>query len=252
MTTNERCAAAEAWIEAKEDLAIWVHVGHTSQLDAIHLARHAQEIGAKAISALAPFYFTPSSVDELIEFLIPISKAASELPFYYYHIPSMTHVPLNVEVFIREAITRIPSFVGLKFSSQDLYALQMAQMAVHESGIEILYGVDEMLLGALPLNINGAIGSTYNFASPLYQRLLSNFQAGDMEASRILQSRSAALVREFHSYGGIATGKAIMEMLGRSCGPPRPPLSPLTQDNKKNLYRNISELDIFPFPLQSP
>ena len=252
MTLRERKLIAEAWIIKTTGLSIWVHVGHTSQREAIELAHHAYQIGAKAISAIAPFYFTPTSIDALVEFLQPIAHAAKELPFYYYHIPSLSHVPLNTAYFVKEAIAKIPSFAGLKFSSSDLYSLQKAKIAAGDHPIEILFGVDEMLLGALPLGIDGAIGSTYNFATALYQRLLCTYEENDTSQSQAFQALSARLVSEFHNYGGISTGKAIMEMLGVSCGPPRPPLSSLSSDNRVKLYQVLSDLDIFPHPLQSP
>ena len=254
MTLNERILLTEAWIDRTTDLSIWVHVGHTCQYESIQLARHAQTMGAAAVSALAPFYFQPPSVEHLIDFLTPIALAANHLPFYYYHIPSMTHVSVDIEAFITKAAEQIPNFSGLKFSSPDLYALQKAQMTAERIGhsIEVLFGVDEMLLGALPFRIDGAIGSTYNFSTPLYRRLLEHYDKSELEQAQALQSLSASVVSEFHQYGGISTGKAILNMLGIHCGPPRPPLAPLSSGQCKTLYQKISPLDIFPHKLQSP
>jgi len=255
MSLNERIVVAESWIKHKDALSVWIHVGHTSQYEAIQLARHAREIGAEAVSALAPYYFTPPSASNLVDFLQPIAKAAAPLPFYYYHIPSMTHAPIDMGQFIPEAVERIPTFSGLKFSSPDLYSLQRAQKVVSMdsgSSIEILFGVDEMLLGALPFGIDGAIGSTYNFSSPLYSRLLAEYAQNKIDAAQELQAQSVKVVQEFHAYGGISTGKAIMEMLGVSCGPPRPPLPSLSQAERKSVFDNIAPLEIFPVPLQHP
>ena len=254
LTLNERILLTESWVENSKDLGIWVHVGHPSQHEAIQLARHAKSIGATAVSALAPFYFVPSNEEQLINFLIPIAHAVHPLPFYYYHIPSMTHMTLDLETFVKGAVAEIPNFSGLKFSSPDLHALQTAHLAAKQASrsIDILFGIDEMLLGALPFGIAGAIGSTYNFAAPLYHRLLNHFQEGDIERAQTLQLISSQIVQEFHTYGGISTGKAIMEMLGIPCGPPRPPLTALSSHQCKSLHRKISALDAFPHALQSP
>lgn len=254
LTLKERMLLAETWIRKSTGMSVWVHVGTPCQSNAIQMAQHAQEIGAEAISALAPYYFTPSTETQLIDFLEPIARAAHDLPFYYYHIPSMTHVMPDIASFIHLAIERIPNFTGLKFSSPDLYSLQKAKMAADQKGksLECLFGVDEMLLGALPFGIHGAIGSTYNFATPLYQAVVTHFQDHQLDQAQVLQSKSAAIVNEFHAYGGIATGKAIMEMLGVSCGPPRPPLSSLVPEERQNLYKEISDMDIFPYALLSP
>ncbi|MBX2818346.1 MAG: dihydrodipicolinate synthase family protein [Rhodothermaceae bacterium] len=255
MSLNERIVVAESWIKHKDTLSVWIHVGHTSQHEAIQLARHAHAIGAEAVSALAPYYFTPSSALGLVDFLLPIAKAAAPLPFYYYHIPSMTHSSIDMGEFIPIAVEQIPTFAGLKFSSPDLYTLQRARQAAQlESGssIEILFGVDEMLLGALPFAIDGAIGSTYNFSSPLYNRLLMEYEHNKIDEAQKLQAQSAEIVREFHAYGGVSTGKAIMKMLGVSCGPPRPPLPTLSLAERNSVYEKIAPLEIFPAPLQPP
>src|SRR5438105_12767987 len=58
LTIDERKAVAERWVKvAPPSLPVIVHVGHTSVEDARTLATHAQKIGARAFSALAPFFF---------------------------------------------------------------------------------------------------------------------------------------------------------------------------------------------------
>ena len=88
LTTEERKAVAEKWMEAaKGKLKVIVHVGGMSQVQCAELAAHAQAIGADMIAAMAPCFFKPGSVDELIGFFKPIAASASRLPFYYYNMP---------------------------------------------------------------------------------------------------------------------------------------------------------------------
>ena len=92
LTIDERKSIAEAWATACNslDLALIVHVGHNSVEEAKSLARHAQEIGANSVAALPPSYFKPGSMEALIAICAEIASAAPALPFYYYHIPSVT------------------------------------------------------------------------------------------------------------------------------------------------------------------
>ena len=249
LTLRERELTAETWLSQPHDLQIWVHVGHTSQPEAIRLARHAQKHGAAAISALAPYYFKPGNEHLLVQFLTPIAGAASALPFYYYHIPSLTGVQINLPAFVQLAQQRIPTFKGVKYSSTDLYTLQLLNQSAPASGhprCDVLFGVDEMVLGAFPFGIVGAIGSTYNFSIPLYKSLLAAYEASDMQQARKLQALSASLVRLFHTYGGISTGKAIMRLLDVPCGSVRPPLPELSAKEINMIYDHIRYLDIFP------
>src|SRR5690606_14641888 len=95
LTLDERKAVAEAWRRSAGDrLKVIVHVGHTCQRDAAELARHAAQIGADAVAAMGPSFFRPPGVRELVDWCAGVAAAAGDLPFYYYHIPSMTGVSL--------------------------------------------------------------------------------------------------------------------------------------------------------------
>ncbi len=78
LTTEERKAVAEAWVAAaKGKLKIAVHVGGMSQPQSAELAAHAQEIGADVVAAMAPAFFKPGSVKDLVDFFKPVAGAAS-------------------------------------------------------------------------------------------------------------------------------------------------------------------------------
>ncbi|XP_008561907.1 PREDICTED: N-acetylneuraminate lyase-like [Galeopterus variegatus] len=69
-----------------------IHVGALSLKESLGLAQHAAQIGADGIAVIAPFFFKPWNKDILIDFLKEVAAAVHELPFYYYHIPSLTGV----------------------------------------------------------------------------------------------------------------------------------------------------------------
>src|SRR6185436_15310958 len=91
LTVDERRALASRWTDVARgtDLKVIVHVGSNCVADSCALARHAEEVGATAIAALAPSYFKPRDVDALTACCAEISGAAPQTPFYYYDIPSM-------------------------------------------------------------------------------------------------------------------------------------------------------------------
>src|SRR5690606_27922707 len=77
LTIEERMAVAEAYIaSAKGKLLVMVHVGHPSIAESRKLARHAESIGADAISSVAAFYFKPSGVANLVDSMAEIASAA--------------------------------------------------------------------------------------------------------------------------------------------------------------------------------
>lgn len=242
LTGDERRTVAERWVElAPDELRVIVHVGHTSQLEAMGLAEHAQQIGAAAISTMPPTFFRPSNVEQLIEYCCFVSAAAPELPFYYYHIPSMTGVNLSVAEFLAEAAEQIPTLAGVKFTDNNLFELGKA-MDVADGRFQLLFGLDEMLLGALALGVVGGVGGTYALAPHVYQNLLSAFDAGDWEKARHWQAASRKLVSMILEIGVIPATKAGMRVHGIDCGPVRAPLDDATPEQFERIAEVIGDL----------
>lgn len=252
MSVAERKALAERWAEvAKGTMRVAVHVGSNCQGDAIELAAHARQVGAAAVAVLAPNYFKPATVEDLVAFCVPIAAEADPLPFYFYDIPGMTGVRLSMSAFLREAKFRIPTLKGLKYSNTDLVELQEC-VRLDDGGFDVLFGSDECLLAGLCLGIRGAVGSTYNFAAPVYQRIQAAFDRGDLATARAEQAKSIALVRTLESFGYLAASKVLMEMLGVDCGPIRSPLRNLTKAERETLWERLAPLDVFPRKLSRP
>jgi N-acetylneuraminate lyase len=245
LTSTERRQVTERWREAigSHPLKLVVHVGHNSVEDAKALAAHGQEVGADAIAIMAPCYFKPATVDDLLDFCAPVAAACSKVPFYFYDIPALTGVNLSMLEFLRKGEARIPNLAGIKFTSTNLMSLQEC-LEFHDGHYNILFGCDEMLLSALALGVPGAVGSTYNYAAPLYHKIIAAYQAGDLGLAQALQMKSVQLVQVLIQYGVLPAGKAIMSMIGVDCGPVRPPVRRLTEDQKGRLFRQIDSLGI--------
>ena len=246
LTVTERLALTRRWMAVTDgsSLRVVVHVGHNCQSDAIALAQQAAQIGACAIAALSPSYFKPANVAELIDFLAPVAAAAPGLPFYFYDIPGMTGVCLGMVQFLEQAPARIPTLAGLKYTSFDL--VQFLEVLRFGGGrFNILYGHDEALLAATALGARGAVGSTYNFAAAISQRLLAAHARGDWASARDEQARSIQLIRLLASFGYLPACKHVMTMLGADCGPARPPLGQLSEQDKSALARQLEETGLW-------
>jgi len=243
LSLEERRALAKRWFEVARGTAlkIVVHVGSNCLADARALAAQAQSLGAVAISALAPSYFKPRSLDALIACCADIAGAAPETPFYFYDIPVLTGVSFPMADFLARAPERIPTLAGLKFTNPDLMAYQFCLRA-DDGRWDVPFGVDEHFLGALAIGARGAVGSGFNFAAPVYHRLLKAFSAGDFAAAREEQFRGARLVRVLSGFGYMAAAKAVMGMLGVPVGPPRLPEPNLTAGRREDLRRKLDEM----------
>ena len=243
LTTPERKATLEAFIAAsKGRMPIITHVGHASIADAKELATHAQGKGAVAISAYAPFFFRPGTVAELVNCMREIAGAAPELPFYYYHIPHMTGVSLDMLEFLKQGGSRIPSLVGIKYTAPTLYEFQSC--AAFENGrFNMLFGSDEMLLSGLAAGAKGAVGSTYNIMAPLYHEIIKAFNAGELAKAQALQLVSVRLVELAKGYRALPALKAMMEVVGAKCGPTRLPLVAMAPAEYEQLKGELKAQD---------
>jgi N-acetylneuraminate lyase len=251
-TGEERRQVVEAWIKARPaGLAVIVHVGHLSLGEACDFARHAQATGADAIAALAPSFLRPPSVAELVAWCAAVAAAAPALPFYYYHMPAMTGVSFAAADFLAAAADRIPTLAGVKFTHENL--MDFGRSGAFAGGkYTMLFGRDEILLAGLALGAPGAVGSTYNFAAPLYHRIISAFQRGDLAAAQRDQLRAMEFIEVLGRFGGLAAGKAAMKLIGVDCGPVRLPLRALTPADEAGLRADLEKIGFFEYASRLP
>jgi N-acetylneuraminate lyase len=243
---EERRALAVRWFEVTRDsaLKVIVHVGSNCLADCRILTAQAQELGAVAVSAFAPCYFKPNSVATLVDSMAQIASAAPELPFYYYEIPTMTGIALSPSEFLAQAANRIPNLAGIKFTSSNLMEYQLCRNS-HDGGFDIPFGFDEMMLGALALGATGAVGSSFNFAAPIYNRLITAHQRGDLVAARDEQMRSVRTIQKLAARGYMGAAKAVMKMLGVDVGPPRLPTVALDSNQTDALGSELEAMGFF-------
>lgn len=232
LSLSEKKAVAEAWAScaaSDKDFKIMTLVGGTSITDGIELAQHAQKIGLYAVSFTAPFYFKPANVAMLARACGAIAGAVPDMPFYYYHIPVLTGVGFNMIDLLKEVEETIPNFAGIKYTHEDF--MDYLSCLHYKGGkYDMLWGRDENMLPALSLGARGAVGSTYNYAAPLYHELIEAFKQGDLAAARQKQQLSIDMITLLGKYGGIATGKAYMKLLGLDCGAFRLPVKNMTAE----------------------
>lgn len=245
LTVEERMAVAETYIRAvNKRILVLVHVGHSSIAEARKLAQHAAETGADAISSVAAFYFKPVSVQNLVACMAEIASAAPRLPFYYYHMPSLTGVGMDMVEFLKFGAESIPNLAGIKYTASTLFEYQ-ACFNYDNNRFDVLFGFDEMLLSALAVGAEGAIGSTYTFAAPLYFAVMNLYRQNRHEEARSLQLRIVDMVRCIIRFPSIAAQRSIMKMLGFDLGPPRLPLTALSSQEEEKLKTSLQKIGFF-------
>lgn len=227
LTLQEKKDMISAWGKAAssdKDFSVISFLGGTSLEECRQLAIYSAEAGMDAISITAPYYFKPANARLLAEACIQVAEAVPELPFYYYHIPVLTGVHMNMIDLLREIDGRCPNFAGIKFTHED-FMDYLSCIHFKDGKYDILWGRDENMLPALAVGAKGFVGSTYNYAAPLYHHLIEAYAKGNLSLARQWQQRSIDMIRLLGKYGGIATGKAFMKSIGLDCGTFRLPVA---------------------------
>jgi N-acetylneuraminate lyase len=231
LTLGEKKAVCNTWSKAisqDKDFKVILFVGGTCIEDCKELALHARDRGIYAISFTPPFYFKPTDIDILTDCCKEIADAVPEMPFYFYHIPSLTGVDFPMIDLLKNVDGKISNFKGIKYTAENFMDF-LSCLHFQNGKYDMLWGRDENLLSSLVLGCNGAVGSTYNYAAPLYFGIINAFKSNDLAKAQRLQQQSVDMISLLGKYGGIATGKSYMKLVGLDCGEFRLPVKNMTE-----------------------
>lgn len=245
LSSGERRVVCEAFVAAARGrVPVVVQVGHNSLQEACELAAHAVQAGADIISATCPSYFKIATVETLIECMAQLAAAAAPAPFYYHHIPALTGCDLDMVEFLRRGSESVPNLVGLKYTDPRLFQFQQC-LELDEGRFDVVWGCDEMLLGALATGARAAVGSTYNVAAPLYQRIIESVNRGDLVTARQDQLKAVLLIRALGELPFHPAMKQLLTMQGIPVGPCRLPQPRLRDDQTRRLRALLDAIGFF-------
>lgn len=254
LSVSEKMQVAEAWAECSRgdtDFKVITLLGGTSITDCKELAKHADSIGLYGISFTAPYYFEPVDIAMLAKACMAVAEAVPHLPFYYYHIPALTGVNFPMINLLKEVDDKIPNFAGIKYTHEDFMDF-LSCIHFGNKKYDMLWGRDENMLPALSIGAKGAVGSTFNYAAPLYHNIIDSFNKGDLETASDFQQQSIEMIRLLGKYGGIAIGKSFMKLMGLDCGEFRLPVKNMTTEEFEFFKKEAEALGFNTFKSRLP
>jgi N-acetylneuraminate lyase len=249
LTMTEKKIVAEAWAECvrdDNDFKVMPLLGGTCIDDCIELALHAQRLGLFAVSITAPYYFKPANVEALAAICMRIGEVIPQMPVYYYHIPVLNGVGFNMIDLLKALDDRMPNFAGVKYTHEDFMDYQSC-LNFKKGKYDMLWGRDENMLAALAVGAKGAVGSTFNYAAPLYHQLILAFDHHDLILASRLQQKAIDMIRLLGKYGGITVGKSFMRLVGFDFGGFRLPLQNMTPEQFENFKLDVAALNFDEF-----
>jgi N-acetylneuraminate lyase len=237
MSRDERMLVAATVLQQVDGRCpVIVHVGGMVAVDAVALARHAQEHGAAGISSIIPpGYQHP---DHLQTYFETVARAAPELPF----LPYLINVQIDAVAFVKRLLY-IPNLAGTKYTGPNIFEMRrLVEMGAQREHWSVFSGMDEQSIFAAMFGSCGHIGSTLNFMSGAYQRIRGCYEASDVLQARDWQLKANQVTQVLAEVGFESTLKHIMsELLGQDCGLSRLRGAPLTADERSQLHAGLAQ-----------
>ncbi|EGJ19232.1 dihydrodipicolinate synthetase (plasmid) [Cereibacter sphaeroides WS8N] len=206
--------------------------------DSLRMAEHAARIGAAAILVGSPPYAVPTERENALNALA-IDRAA-DLPVMLYNYPGRMGVTMGAEFLDR--VGRSRNFCAIKESSGDINRVHL--LARDYPHIQMSCGMDDQALEFFAWGARSWVCGGSNF---LPAEHLALWQAcaieGDFAKGRRIMSALLPLMRVLEQGGKfVQCIKHGCEMAGLRAGPPRPPLKPLTKEDKRELEQVVRVL----------
>ena len=233
MSDEERRRVLAVAAEQMADSCTMIaHVGNISTATTIELAKYAEGLGAHAISAVPPFYYK-FNMEEIIEHYLSLAESVS-IPLIIYVMPFFTGVNFGMDNYKR--LLDQPKIVGLKFTDSNLF--QLERLIKMNPDKVILFGWDEMALGAFAMGADGGIGSTYNLQADKFLELTDLVARSQLEQARRKQEEINSVIDVLMKVGVFAGLKYALTLKGIECGVSRRPFRPLN-DKQREMVKDV-------------
>ena len=249
MTTDEKKSVIKAWADATKDdkdFKVMTLLGGTCIADCKELALYAQHSGIYGVSFTAPFYFKPANAEMLAACCKEIADVVPDMPFYYYHIPVLNGCNVSMIDLLKNVDKTIPNFAGIKYTHEDFMDF-LSCLHFQNGKYDMLWGRDENMLSALAVGAKGAVGSTFNYAAPLYYDLIDAFNNNNLKKAQALQLKSIDMITLLGKYGGIASGKVYMKLIGLDCGEFRLPVKNMSSHQFELFKKDTEQINFNSF-----
>jgi N-acetylneuraminate lyase len=248
MSLTERKVLMTNWVSSghKHNLFVILHVGTTVQSDAIELAQYAGQLGADGIGSVPMYYETSSDIPTIVDFLKPIAAAAPSLPFFYYHLPGVTHANILVSELLESAEANMPTLCGVKWVGTSL--ADWFKMVSKYNTTRALLFAPEPKLASFSLGMGRGVVLAEDFYAPTYLRMRSAWMRGDAAGANEEQAWKYASEAVFRSYQGNSKRRVYerFDLTQLDMGDGRLPQQPFDVNGMQaKLFSDLDKIDFW-------
>jgi 4-hydroxy-tetrahydrodipicolinate synthase len=222
---------ATAVAHVRRRVPIYAGTGAEGTREAVRLTKMAEREGADGVSVITPYFVSPSQ-QEIFDHFRRVAESTS-LPVILYNNPGTCGgVKFDVDTVAR--LAEVPNILGIKDSSGDMQ--NTIELVRHvPDRFAVLMGRDTLIYPSLLFGARGAVPATANIAPGLVVEIYEAFRRGDHAAAKAAQLRLTPL-RLALGLGTPPGGvKAALTLLGRSLGPSRSPVAPLSPEKQQKM-----------------
>ena len=206
LTQQERLDVAAYLVPAllKAGKLAIVHVGQTTQREAVELTKQAVALGAQAVASIPPKKPWP----QIVEYYKALAATGANVIVYY--IPGMTGITATMAEL--RMMLDIPGVIGIKMSEYNIFLMRSVIMEYPD---KVVYtGLDEMLVPGLFYGADGSIGTWGNLLPNMYSKAFAKVQAGQVDDLKPLMEEFTAFLAIGWNYGIIDTFEELMRAKG--------------------------------------
>lgn len=227
LDVGERMEALESMCSIVNGrVPVVAHIAAVSGRDTVRLAKHAQEIGCLAVSAVPSYYYklTPS---EMYRYYAEIAEA-TDIPLIVYA-KTADYAP-SVEMF--QKLAEIPNVQGVKYTGATHYIMGRIKENLGKDFM-VYSGHDEMCLSGLLSGADAVIGGTYNLYPDLCIRAIDKLWKGDILGAQKDYLASNSIIEVLFKYGNLqAVMRAAMSFMGIDAGFDPSPFTAISEEKK--------------------
>ena len=210
-----------------------IGTGLNSLGDTINLMQIAQSLKFKHFLIMPPAYYTYSDL-EVINFFSKIIEKNFDSKIILYNFEKLSGYKFSLDC-VKTLVKNFPNqIIGVKDSSYNLYE------KLKIKNFSILPGSDEKLLKGLQSGCSGIITATCNVTSILAREVYDDFVKGKLSS----KNEQLCRVRKvFENYDLISSLHTFMAQKNKIFKNLLPPLSLLSENNKKKMFEDLVKLD---------
>jgi len=242
LSTDERKELSEFAVKHTAGrVPVIVQTGAATTRATVDLTLHAQRSGATAASILVPYYFRYEE-EALLTYFETIAETVHDYPLLLYIFPAFTGNDVS-PTLLKWLSNNVPNLIGMKVSNPDLIRFQDYLSVVDERFVA-LFGVDGLMLPALSIGAWGQVSGTSNAFPEPFLALYKAFEDGQLQRANEAQQLINQIRAVLKDGQNLAYFKEALALRGVPVGTVRPPMRPLTADERLNLERQLHSLSL--------